>query len=338
MPKKIDLCNEDLTNFLDERGMKVVEKFKEAATQGVTNSELLSILADVKDYWKDTFRPALSSIACEAVGGQPKMVEGISLMITLTAAGIGIHDDIIDQSLNKHFRMTILGLHNRDHALLAGDLLIVKGLTIVQEALNKNHRLDKLKDVIKTYQQFLIEVCEAEFNEISCRRNLDTELKDYLDILWKSTSDTEACTRLGAMLGDGSQSEIQALSEIGRRLGFMCRLADDLKDSLNIEGTLAHRLGNESVPLPILYAAKSSKKRFTEIQLILEKSSINSSDVKKLLECCFDSDAFSYVHSIARDNAIEAKKQLRSLKRCSARTVLRLMIQRSLAEVMSLPR
>jgi len=337
MPKSGDLDYEELTALLEERGKEIIEKFGEAATLGVSNSDLLSILADVKAYWKDTYRPALASLACEAVGGQPKMSAGVSLMVTLAAAGIGIHDDIIDNSSNKHFRMTILGLYNRDYALLAGDLLIVKGLTTVQELLSRNRQLDKLKDVIETYQHFLIEVCEAEFNEISCRKNLDTELENYLGILWKSTADTEACTRLGAIIGGGSQSEIQALGEIGRRLGFMSRLADDLKDSLNIEGSLPHRLEYESIPLPILFAAKSSKNKFSEIRLVLEKSSIDPSDVRKLLECCFDTEAFSYVHAIAKDNVIEAKKQLRLLKRCRARTVLKLMIQKSLVEVMSLP-
>ena len=337
MPKSGDLDYEELTALLEERGKEIIEKFGEAATLGVSNSDLLSILADVKAYWKDTYRPALASLACEAVGGQPKMSAGVSLMVTLAAAGIGIHDDIIDNSSNKHFRMTILGLYNRDYALLAGDLLIVKGLTTVQELLSRNRQLDKLKDVIETYQHFLIEVCEAEFNEISCRKNLDTELENYLGILWKSTADTEACTRLGAIIGGGSQSEIQALGEIGRRLGFMSRLADDLKDSLNIEGSLPHRLEYESIPLPILFAAKSSKNKFSEIRLVLEKSSIDPSDVRKLLECCFDTEAFSYVHTIAKDNVIEAKKQLRLLKRCRARTVLKLMIQKSLVEVMSLP-
>ncbi len=66
--------------------------------------------------------------SCEAVGGRVSMAKEAGLMITLTAAGMGIHDDIIDKSQNKHFRETILGLHEIDNALLVGDLLLIKGL------------------------------------------------------------------------------------------------------------------------------------------------------------------------------------------------------------------
>ncbi len=43
-------------------------------------------------------------------------------MVTLTSAGGGIHDDIIDRSVNKHFRNTVYGLYGLNSALLVGDL------------------------------------------------------------------------------------------------------------------------------------------------------------------------------------------------------------------------
>jgi geranylgeranyl pyrophosphate synthase len=337
MPKNSDLDYAKLSALLEKRGKKIIAKFGEAAASGVSNSELLSILTDVKAYWKDTYRPALASLACEAVGGQPKVAAGTSLAITLAAAGIGIHDDIIDNSSSKHFRMTILGLYNRDAALLAGDLLIVKGLTNLQEVLSKNYQPDKVKDIIETCQRFLIEICEAEFMELLCRKNLDTELEHYLDILWKSTADTEACTRFGAILGGGSKFEIQALGEIGRRLGLMSRLTDDLKDTLNIEGNLPHRLKYESVPLPILFAAKSSNKKFSEIKSVLKKSRIAQSDIKTIIECCFDTEAFHFVHSIAEKNAKEASRQLRLLKCGKARATFKLIIKKLQTEIVCLP-
>ena len=333
-----DFSSEDLTALIKKRSQRVLRKFGLAAVSGVSDPQLLSILHDVKAYWKDTFRPALTSFCCEAVGGKPEAADIVGLMITVVGAGLGIHDDIIDKSLNKHFRMTILGLHGPDDALLVGDLLIIKSWATIGGMLRKTCQPKKIANVIEAYESFFIELCEGEFMEISCRQNLDTELEYYQKILWKSTADTEACARLGAILGDGSENEIQALAEFGRRLGFTFRLADDVKDSLNIEGNLPHRLEHESVPLPILYAAKSSREKFLKINSLLEKSPITPLDVGEFLRCCFETEAFTYVHKIAKQNAREASKKLSLLRPSTARNVLSLMNKKSLENIANLCR
>lgn len=338
MLKDKDLTYTELTALIEERGQKVLERFGHVAVSGVNHSRLLSILGDLKAYWKDMYRPALTSFSCEAVGGQLGAADVVGLMITVVGAGLGIHDDIIDKSLNKHFRMTILGLHGLDDALLVGDLLIIKSWATIREMIRKTCQPKKIVSVIEAYESFFLEVCEAEFMEISCRRNLDTELECYQKILWKSTADTEACARLGAILGDGSEDEVQALAEFGRRLGFTFRLMDDVKDSLNIEGNLPHRLEYESVPLPILYAAKSSREEFLKINSILEKSPITPLDVGELLQFCFETEAFKYVYKIAKQNAREAARKLSVLRPSTARNVLSLMSKKALADIASLCR
>jgi geranylgeranyl pyrophosphate synthase len=336
LSKDKDLAIKKLAVKMEERSRKTLERFGQVSVSGVNHSQLLSILADVKAYWKDNFRPALTSFSCEAVGGQPEAADDVSLMITLMGAGLGIHDDIIDKSLNKHFRTTILGLHGVDDALLVGELFIVKALTQVREMVRKADNPKKIENIIEVYEGFFLEVWEGEFMETLCRRNLDTELKHYERILWMSAADTEACTRLGAILGGGSKIEVEALAEVGRRLGFLHRLADDVKDSLNWEGNLPWRLENESVPLPILYAAKSSKENYLKIKSILEQFPITPSDIRNVLEICFETDAFNYVLSMAKQNAMQATRKLRLLKKSGAKNALALMVEDAMANVKSL--
>lgn len=331
-----DFSSEDLTALIKKRGQKVLRKFGQAAVSGVSDPQLLSVLHCVRAYWPDTFRPAFTSLCCEAVGGKPEAADDVSLMITLASAGGGIHDDIIDKSLNKHFRMTVLGLHGLDYALLVGDLLILKGWAMAREAVKKACEPKKFAEVIEVFGRWTLDVCEAEFMEISCRRNLDTELAHYQEILRKSMADVEGCAKLGAIMGGGSAQEVEALAEFGSRLGFSFRLEDDVKDTLNKEGNLANRLQYESVPLPILCAAKSSREKYFQIKSILEKSHIDPIDIEKLLKLCFEAAAFAYVLRTAVKNAREASKKLRTLKPSGARNMLKLMIEKSLADVSNL--
>ncbi len=323
---------EELNLNILQRGQRTIDKFMEVAVTGITQSGMRTILEDVKHYWSDTYRPALTQLSCEAVGGKPEAADPASLMITLAAVGSGIHDDIIDKSLNKHFRMTIPGIHGNDNALLVGDLLLIKALTAVRTTIGETCPQEKISVVLKAYEDFFLEVCEGEFMEITCRQTIETELDYHKQMLWKSTADTEACARLGAVLGGGSEKEVEALAEFGRRLGFIFRLVDDVKDSLNIEGNLPHRLQFESVPLPILYAAKSSNKNYSEIRSILEKSNITPPDVRRLLQICFDEEAFAYVLNLAKQNSIEATTKLRMLNPSKPRKLLSLMLKQSLRD------
>ena len=166
--------------------------------------------------------------------------------------------------------------------MLVGDLLIFKAWTMFNDIIRKNKKPIKIADIIEAYGNSSIEICEAEFMETSCRKNLDIQLDFYLNLLWKAMAETEICGKVGAILGEGKKNEIEALAEFGRRLGFMTRLGDEIEDCLNLKGDLLHRLTYESVPLPLLYAAKSSKANQKKSKKLLKNT-------KSLLEMgkCF---------------------------------------------------
>jgi geranylgeranyl diphosphate synthase type I len=327
---------DELDRVTQERGQRILEKYGQVIISDVNNKELLEILNDVKRYWKDDFRPILTSLSCEAVGGDPEIADDASLMFTLASSGFGIHDDILDNSKYKHLRWTILGPHGIDGALLVGDLLIVKAWTTLHEMIRKTNKPKKIADIIEAYGKLSIEICEAEFMESRCRRKLETDVKYYENILWRAMAESEACARIGAIIGDGKPNEVEALAEFGRRLGFMSRLADDIEDCLNQKGDLPHRIKFESVPLPLLYAAKISREKFITISKIIEKSNITPWDAKTLLKFCFETEAFEYARKIAQKNKRNAASKLHELKSTKARNLLAAMNKRSYNRIVKL--
>ena len=321
-----EVSQKELVALIEERGENVFKRFEKAIFSGVENQRLLSILEYVKNQAKDLYRPALISFSCEAVGGKPDDTVVAGLMITLAGAGIGIHDDVIDKSATKGFRRTVLGRNGVNDALLVGDLLIVKGLTAVQEMVKKGYQPKKVADIIQAVQRHYIEICEGVFMENSWRKNVEIELDFCHQVLWKFASDGEACTRLGAIVGNGTDKEVEALGEFGRRMCYVFRLADEVKDTLNLGGSLLRRLEYESVPLPLLYAAKVSKENSVKLKSILE-GRIAPTEIKPLLDLCFETEAFNYVHEIAQKNVEEGIRILHKLKPSKARTALTLMIK-----------
>jgi geranylgeranyl pyrophosphate synthase len=331
--KKRDLDNNEISVTIKKRAEKTVEKFRQIAVFGVSDPELLSILKEVLSYWKDPWRPAITSYCCEAVGGKPEIADNAGLIFTLAAAATGIHDEIIDKSLKNHFRRTVLGLYGVEKALLVGDLLLVKAWSTLQELVRNSHQPLRVADVMEAYGLISIQICEAEFAEISYRKRLDIDLADRERTLWNIDADLEACAKAGAILGNGSNEQVIALSGVGRRLGFLLGLKDEVADSLNVEGNLPHRLLFESVPLPIAYAAKSSVDVQTKLQSILLKESIDSLDIANLIGVCIDTSAFSYIYGLAKRNANDASNLLSKVPRNPARLDLELIVENSLRVV-----
>jgi geranylgeranyl pyrophosphate synthase len=343
MPENQNRKYKELDKLIEERSQKILERFDQVAVLDVKDSKLLEILADLKNYWssrksssRDFVRPVLTSFCCEAVGSDPEVADDAGLMFTLASSGFGIHDDILDKSLYKHLRSTILGLHGIDGALLVGDLLIVKAWTVIHRMIRKNYKPTKIAEIMMEYGKFSVEICEAEFMETRCRRNLETGLDYYLNILWQAMAETGACCKIGAIIGDGLLTEVEALEEFGRRLGFTYRLTDDIQDCLNLKGDLNHRIEYESVPLPLLYAAKSSPEKFKQIKKIIEKANIAPSDIKKLLGFCFETEAFEYVRGIAEKNVRQAEFSLSHLRRSKASKMLSLFNEGSYKRISEL--
>jgi geranylgeranyl diphosphate synthase type I len=220
--------------------------------------------------------------------------------------------------------------------LLIGDLLIVKAWTFAHELIRETGNPTKIADVLEVYGDLSVEICEAEYMETQCRRNVDTDIDYYVNILWKEMAETEACSRIGAMLGDGKPSEIEALSEFGRILGFISRLSDEVEDCLNMKGDLPHRIMYESVPLPLLYAAKASSEKHARIRKIVNKNKLSPSDIKALLKFCFDTEAFEYVRRLAKKKEEEARCKLSLLGPSTARKILQALIKGAYERVNSL--
>jgi len=328
--KRTNSADSEIVVALKKRAEKALERFRTEAVFGVSDPELLAILGEVIGYWKDSSRPAIASFCCEAVGGKPEIADDAGVMFLLAAVATGIHDDIIDKSLRNHLRWTIFGLHGMEKALLVGDLLLVKAWSTLKLFIRNFDKSIRVADIMEAYGLISIQICEAEFLEMSFRKRLDVDLSVREKILWNINADYEACAKTGAILGEGSDEEILALSGVGRRLGFLLGLKDEVEDCLNIQGNLSQRLLFESVPLPVVYAAKSSSHVQTKLQSIIQKESIDPLEIAYIVQQCIDTGAFSYVYELAKLNVGEAIEMLKEVPCNPATSNLKLIVKNAL--------
>jgi geranylgeranyl diphosphate synthase type I len=312
-----------------EKAMKQLQKlFKERGTKAleIAREEILKEKFEskqVKDaltyfmlqYWHDLARPTLLSLTCEAVGGDLEKTLPIAVPMILISGAIDIHDDIIDQSEIKDGRLTVYGKFGKDVALIVGDILLFKGHTLLQQAVENGISVREFPKIAGIIQKLFFELADAEALEFQFRGRLEVKPEEYIQLVQKKAGDVEAHTRIGAIVGGGSNEEIEALGHYGRLLGMLILLRDDWIDMITPE-EIKHRIKKECLPLPILYAAKNRKAK-SQIAQILQKRIVTRKDVRRVLKITQEAKGFEslkkFMEKITED-ALLSLEQLKSTR------------------------
>jgi geranylgeranyl diphosphate synthase type I len=305
---------EQVQKLLEERGRKALEMTRKTVLEEeIECKEVREALTYfMTEYWHDVARPALLSLTCEAIGGDPEITTPIAIPMTLISGAIDIHDDIIDQSKSKGSRPTILGKFGKDIALLVGDALLFKGFTLLQKAVEKGIPAEKIAIIIDIVKRAFFELGDAEALELQFRGRIDVTPEQYLRVVRKKAADVEAHTRISAILGNASKGEIEALGEYGRLLGMLILLRDDLIDMINFEEA-THRTRKEHLPLQVLYALENPEIKSTIGSILLKKRKTNK-DIKTIIEITNKARGPKCVAMIMQNLAKDASKSLVSLK------------------------
>jgi len=278
------------------------------------------------EYWHDLARPTLLSLACEAVGGDPKLTTPIAVPMILISGAIDIHDDIIDESKIKNRRLTVYGKFGKDIALLVGDALLFKGLTLLNEGVQKKVAPEKMSLIIDVIQKTFFELGDAEALELQLRGHIDILPEEYLKIVQKKAADVEAHIRIGAILGDASKKEMQTLGKYGRLLGMMIILRDDWIDIIDLQES-RNRIKKECLPIPILYALKDPEIK-EKLSLILSKPTMTMRTVKVIRELTLKARTIGQFEKLMHELVKDADSRLNNLKHNTK--CLRLLLQASL--------
>jgi len=256
------------------------------------------------NYWQDVLHPAFVSLSCEAVGGNPSSTTQLSAALVLLAGAADIHDDIIDQSLTKGTKPTVFGKYGKDIAILAGDILILKGMDTLYEACEELPK-NKRQKILKNIKQAFFEVTKAEAEEASSRGKPDLTGQEYLETIRHKVAAGEASARIGAIMGDASESEIEILGHYARTIGTLMRIRDEVVDIYEPE-ELENRFKQGCLPLPILLAFKNEKTREAILESLQKK--LTEEVIDEILDLVLDSKEFSAL-KVNMKGLIEQEKQ-----------------------------
>ena len=299
--------NAQLQKLFAKKGTKALE----AARQAVLNEKIES--KEVKDAlryfitecWHDIARPGMLALVSESLNAKPDTTTEIAIPLILIGGATDIHDDLIDESKTKYGKPTIYGKYGKNIAILAGDALFFKGLTM----LNRTIQYQDISEIIKNT---FFELGDAEALELQLRKGLPKSPESYLNIIQKKAADVEAHTRIAAIMAGAAKNEIEILGKYGRILGILIILKDDYIDSLEHD-ELVHRVQNEHLPMPLLYALADPNAHAT-IMKILRKRSITKKDTQALKASIHKAKGYEKTAELINSLIKAAKKEIATIK------------------------
>lgn len=181
-------------------------------------------------------RPLICILACEAVGGDSKLAFPAAAAIEHFHTAALIHDDIADASETRRGEPTMHISEGLGLAINAGDLALslVTGTVVHDPNLGDALKLRVLAELVEMTTRTI----EGQALDIGWARDdrFDLQVEDYLMMANLKTAYYSGAVPLavGAIVGGGTEEQIEALRSFGLATGLAFQIQDDI---LNLVGT-----------------------------------------------------------------------------------------------------
>ena len=221
-------------------------------------------------------RPIILTLAAESVGKIDDNTFSASCAVEFLHMESIIHDDIIDNETMRRQKDPFHIKYGYNTSVLTGDFVL--GLILAICSKLDNARITK--DLATTAML----MSEGEMIETRLENSDDVTFDDYLKVIeYKTATAFEVAARTGAIIANGAEDQIEALSEYGINLGIAYQIRDDLFDWKNEEKLFNILIKKTSDPRDVFNKMEELLKEYAEkARAALRK--IPDSDAKTNLE------------------------------------------------------
>jgi len=188
-------------------------------------------------------RPVILLFACEAVGGNIEDALDAGAAIEVLHNFTLVHDDIMDNADTRRGSETVHKKWNVNTAILAGDNLIA----IAYKSLLRTKALG-IEKIVKEFTEGVVEVCEGQSYDKDFEIENDVTIDKYLMMIQKKTAKLiEVSAVMGAIIGGGSEEQINNIRNFAVYSGLAFQIQDDLLDIIADEKESGKKIGDDLI-------------------------------------------------------------------------------------------
>jgi len=219
-----------------------------------------------------------------------------------------VHDDVVDDALERRGFFSINALWKNKIAVLVGDYLLSKGLLLSLN--NKDHEVLRiLSDAVRL-------MSEGELLQIEKARNLNLKESIYYEIInGKTASLLASACAAGASTTFGDEQSVETMRLFGEKVGMAFQIKDDLFDygSENIGKPTGNDIKEKKLTLPLIYTLNNCSADIRrKIIYIVKNENTEKDKVKFVIDTVIATGGIDYATKKMfgfRDEALELLHQ-----------------------------
>jgi octaprenyl-diphosphate synthase len=249
-------------------------------------------------------RPMFVLLSAKLHGEINESTYRAAALVELLHTATLVHDDVVDDSLERRSFFSINALWNKKIAVLVGDYLLSKGLLLATSNNDFRH-LHILSDAVK-------QMSEGELLQLQKTRNLNLDEGIYFEIIRNKTASllSSACA-VGAYSTSKDEEITAAMKVFGEKTGIAFQIKDDLFDygKEDIGKPTGNDIKEKKLTLPLIYTLNnvdSALKR--KLIYIIKNENKDVKKVKFVIDAVVDAGGIKYASdkmNAYRDEALE---------------------------------
>lgn len=290
------------TNIIKEELSVFEKKFEEAVK---SNTPLLDrIMKFIIKRKGKQIRPMFVFLSAKLHGEVNEATYRAAALVELLHTATLVHDDVVDESLERRGFFSINAVWKNKIAVLVGDYLLSKGLLLSTSNDDFEH-LHILSDAVK-------KMSEGELMQLEKSRKLNVSEDIYFEIIKNKTASllSSACG-VGAYSTSKDLNITNEMKSFGEKIGIAFQIKDDLFDygSEKIGKPTGNDIKEKKLTLPIIYTLnKVDKTTRRKLIYILKNENKTAAGIKFVIEKVTESGGLTYAEQKMenyRDEAIE---------------------------------
>ncbi|HMO62701.1 MAG TPA: polyprenyl synthetase family protein [Ferruginibacter sp.] len=204
-------------------------------------------------------RPMFVFLSAKLHGPVNETTYRAAALVELLHTATLVHDDVVDESMERRGFFSINAIWKNKIAVLVGDYLLSKGL-LLSTSHNDFDQLHILSDAVK-------KMSEGELLQIEKSRNLNLDEDIYFEIIRNKTASllSSACAA-GAWSTSNDKAITEKMKIFGEKTGIAFQIKDDLFDygTADVGKPTGNDIKEKKLTLPLIYTLnnvpKSEKK------------------------------------------------------------------------------
>jgi octaprenyl-diphosphate synthase len=235
-------------------------------------------------------RPMFVFLSAKLHGPINESTYRAAALVELLHTATLVHDDVVDESLERRGFFSVNAIWKNKIAVLVGDYLLSKGLLLSTDNKDFEH-LQILSQAVK-------QMSEGELLQIEKSRNLNLKEDIYFEIIRNKTASllSSACA-VGAWSTCKNEEISGKMKLFGEKVGIAFQIKDDLFDygKEDVGKPTGNDIKEKKLTLPLIYTLnKVSTSKRRELIYIIKNENKNSQKVRLVIDTVVASGGIDY--------------------------------------------